>query len=148
QSLEQVLGIKVRANEAWAKGLSVQDSGLGFTWEHIFNQSARVLNFTANGATVIGEYRNNLPGTDPQTVLGALGAAGRYGNLVLDNHTSLSSTVEGRLAVGGNLSLQNFSVGDKLDPNTLHDVVTVGGDVTFPSGQIYFGNLHAGGSVA
>lgn len=148
QTLEQALGIKARANEAYAKSIAVQNGELGFTWEHIFNQSARVLNFTANGATVIGEYRNNLPGADPQTVLGALGAAGRYGNLVLDNHTSLSSTVEGRLAVGGNLSLQNFSVGDKLDPSTLHDVVTVGGDVTFPSGQIYFGNLHAGGSVA
>src|SRR5690606_21600502 len=45
------------------------------------------------------------------------------------------------------LSLQNFSVGDKLDPGKLHDVVTVGGNVTFPSGRIYYGNLHAAGSV-
>jgi choice-of-anchor A domain-containing protein len=148
QTLEQALGIKARANEAYAKGVTVQESGLGYAWERAFNKSSRVLNFTANGATVIGEYRNNLPGADTQTVLGALGAAGRYGNLVLDNHTSLSSTVEGRLAVGGNLSLQNFSVGDKLDPNKLHDVVTVGGNVTFPSGRIYYGNLIAGGSVS
>ena len=147
QTLEQALGIKARANEAYAKGVAVQESALGYAWERAFNKSSRVLNFTANGATVIGEYRNNLPGADTQTVLGALGAAGRYGNLVLDNHTSLSSAVEGRLAVGGNLSLQNFSVGDKLDPNKLHDVVTVGGNVTFPSGRIYYGNLIAGGSV-
>jgi choice-of-anchor A domain-containing protein len=148
QTLEQALGIKARANEAYAKGVGVQESALGYAWERTFDKSSRVLNFTANGATVIGEYRNNLPGADTQTVLGALGAAGRYGNLVLDNHTSLSSTVEGRLAVGGNLSLQNFSVGDKLDPNKLHDVVTVGGNVTFPSGRIYYGNLIAGGSVS
>src|SRR5690606_39960110 len=68
--------------------------------------------------------------------------------LPIYDHTSLSSTVEGRLAVGGNLSLQHFSVGDKLDPTRLHDVVTVGGDVVFLSGRIYYGNLLAGGSVA
>ncbi|MDR7088633.1 choice-of-anchor A domain-containing protein [Cellvibrio fibrivorans] len=148
QTLEQALGIKARANEAYAKGVAVQESALGYAWERAFNKSSRVLNFSANGANVIGEYRKNLAGTDTQTVLGALGAAGRYGNFVWDNFTSLSSTVEGRIAVGGNLSLQNFSVGDKLDPNKLHDVVTVGGNVTFPSGRIYYGNLIAGGSVS
>ncbi|AQT60928.1 hypothetical protein B0D95_13175 [Cellvibrio sp. PSBB023] len=148
QMLEQALGIKARANEAYAKGITVQEGALGYPWERAFNKSARVLNFTANGATVIGEYRNNLPGADTQTVLGALGAAGRYGNFAWDNFTSLSSTIEGRIAVGGSLSLQNFSVGDKLDLNKLHDVVTVGGSVTFPSGRIYYGNLIAGGSVA
>lgn len=147
QTLEQALGIKARANEAYAKGIAVQESALGYAWERAFNKSSRVLNFIASGATVIGEYRNNLPGADTQTVLGALGAAGRYGNFVWDNFTSLSSTVEGRIAVGGNLSLQNFSVGDKLDPNKLHDVVTVGGSVIFPSGRIYYGNLNAGGNV-
>lgn len=147
QTLEQALGIKARANEAYAKGVAVQESALGYAWERVFNKTSRVLNFTESGATVIGEYRNNLLGADTQTVLGALGAAGRYGNFVWDNFTSLSSTVEGRVAVGGNLSLQNFSVGDKLDPNKLHDVVTVGGNVTFPSGRIYYGNLNAGGSV-
>lgn len=148
QTLEQVLGINARANEAYAKGITIQDSELGLAWEHSFNQSARVLSFAANGATVIGEYSNNLPGADSQTPLGALGAAGRYGNFVWDDFTSLSSAIEGRIAVGGNLNLQHFSVGDKLDPNTLHDVVTVGGDVTFPSGRIYYGNLIAGGSVS
>lgn len=148
QTLERALGINARANEAYAKGIALQEGALGYPWERAFNKSARVLNFTANGATVIGEYRNNLPGADTHTILGALGAAGRYGNFAWDNFTSLSSTVEGRIAVGGNLSLQNFSVGDKLDPNKLHDVVTVGGNVTFPSGRIYYGNLIAGGSVA
>lgn len=148
QLLEQALGIKARANEAYAKGVAVRESALGYAWESSFNKSSRVLNFIANGSSIIGEYRNNLPGADPQTNLGALGAAGRYGNFAWENFTSLSSTVEGRLAVGGNLSLQNFSVGDKLDPNKLHDVVTVGGNVSFPSGRIYYGNLIAGGSVS
>lgn len=148
QMLEQALGIKARANEAYAKGVAVKDSTLGLGWQRAFNKSSQVLNFTTNGATVIGEYKNDLPGADTQTALGALGAASRYGNFVSDNFTSLSSTVEGRLAVGGNLNLQNFSVGDKLDPNKLHDVVTVGGNATFPSGRIYYGNLIAGGSVA
>lgn len=147
QALEKSLGITARANEAYAKGITVSSSELGLAWERVFNQSSRVLNFTANGATVVGEYRNILPGADTQTILGALGAAGRYGNFAWDDFTSLSSTVEGRIAVGGNLSLQNFSVGDKLDPGKLHDVVTVGGNVTFPSGRIYYGNLHAAGSV-
>lgn len=148
QALEQALGIKARANEAYAKGIIVKDSTFGLGWQRAFNQSSQILNFTTTGATVIGEYKNDLPGADTQTALGALGAASRYGNFVSDNFTSLSSTVEGRLAVGGNLNLQNFSVGDKLDPNKLHDVVTVGGNATFPSGRIYYGNLIAGGSVA
>lgn len=148
QTLEQALGIKARANEAYAKGVTVKDSALGLGWQRAFSKSGRVLHFTANGATVIGDYKNDLPGADTQTVLGALGAAGRYGNFAWENFTSLASTVEGRLAVGGNLNLQYFSVGDKLDPNKLHDVVTVGGGVTFPNGRIYYGNLIAGGSVA
>ncbi len=148
QVLEQALGIKTSANESYAKGVAIKDSVLGLAWQRAFNKSSQVLNFTADGATIIGEYKNDLPGADTQTVLGALGAAGRYGNFVWDNFTSLSSTVEGRLAVGGNLSLQNFSVGDKLDPNKLHDVVTVGGNVIFPSGRIYYGNVIAGGSVS
>ncbi len=148
QTMEQALGVKARANESYAKGVVVEDSALGLGWQRAFNKSSKVLNFTASGATVIGEYKNDLPGADTQTVLAALGAAGRYGNFVWDNFTSLASTVEGRLAVGGNLNLQYFSVGDKLDPSKLHDVVTAGGNVTFPNGRIYYGNLLAGGSVA
>lgn len=147
QTLEQALGIKARANEAYSKGILVKDSALGLGWQRSFNKSSQVLNFTANGATVIGEYKNDLPGADTQTVLGALGAAGRYGNFVWDNFTSLSSTVEGRLAIGGNSNLYNFVVGEKLDPDKLHDVVIAGGNVTFSSGRIHNGNLIAGGSV-
>ena len=84
QTLEQTLGIKARANEAYAKGVVVKDSALGLGWQRTFKKSSQVLNFTANGATIIGEYKNDLPGADAQTVLGALGAAGRYGNFVWD----------------------------------------------------------------
>jgi len=60
----------------------------------------------------------------------------------------LSSAVEGRLGVGGNLNINNFGTGDKLDPKNTGDVVVVGGNATFPSGKVYYGNLIAGGSVA
>jgi choice-of-anchor A domain-containing protein len=147
KTLEQSLGIKLREHEAYAKGISVDQSALGSAWSQSFTKSIPVLSFTGNSATVVGKYNNGLPNADTQTPLGALGAAERYGVFAIEDHTSLSSTIEGRMAVGGNLSLQNFSVGDKLDPSKLHDVVTVGGNVTFPSGKIYYGNLLAGGSV-
>ena len=145
QSLEDVLGVRVHAKQAQIKGVSVDAGVLGDAWSHTFDEAFNSMTFDAQGATVVGRYV--LPSSQGNNSQQSFGAASGFNVFVLENFTSLSSTVEGRIAVGGNLSLQNFSVGDKLDASKLHDVAIVGGKVTFPSGRIYYGNLLAGGSV-
>lgn len=146
--LEEALGITARTNIAYNKGVALQQSPLGDSWERAFSQTLRTLNFTKNGSTIIGHYRNNLIGADPKAIQNGLGIAADFNAFVFENFTSLSSAVEGRLAVGGNLNLQNFSVGHKLNANSLSDVVLVGGNAAFTSGRVYYGNLLAAGSVA
>lgn len=147
QLLEEVLGIDVSSSPVFAPGVALHPSDLGDSWEHAFSVPAKVLGFTSAGAEVIGEYWDDAMGPAIHTPY-ALGAASDFNAFIFENFVSSSSTVEGRLAVGGDLSLQHFSVGDKLDATTLTDVVLVGGDVVFPSGRVYYGNLIAAGSVA
>ncbi|RYY02296.1 MAG: choice-of-anchor A family protein [Gammaproteobacteria bacterium] len=148
QSLEEALGIRARANQAFAQAVGLNQSLVSEPWESAFNASSRVLNFTPSGATVIGDYRNNITGADINRPLGALGAAAGFNAFIFDDFASTSSAVEGRLAVGGKLNINNFGIGNKLDPGKLSDVVVVGGDAIFPSGKVYFGNLIAGGNVS
>ncbi|WP_431685685.1 Ig-like domain-containing protein [Hahella sp. NBU794] len=75
------------------------------------------------------------------------GPAQRYNALVFDEFWALSSDVEGRLAAGGSITLNNYSVGDKLNASEAGDVLIAGGDIKFPSGRVYYGNVIAGGSV-
>jgi len=77
-----------------------------------------------------------------------LGPASPYNAFVFEEFSAPSSDVEGRLAAGGDVSINNYSVGDKLDPQTLTDVLISGGDITFPSGRVYYGNILASGNVA
>mgnify|MGYP005847670249 CR=1 FL=1 len=51
-----------------------------------------------------------------------------------------SSDTEGKVAVGGNATLSNYSVGDKLPPNS-GDVLIVGGNLLFTSGAVLHGNV-------
>lgn len=77
-----------------------------------------------------------------------LGLATSFNAFVFEDWSATSSDVEGRVAVGGNLSINHYSLGDKLDPATAGVSVVVGGDFTFPSGRIYHGNTVVGGSAA
>ncbi|TDR22310.1 Ig-like domain-containing protein [Marinicella litoralis] len=77
----------------------------------------------------------------------SLGSAADYNAIIFGDFSANSSDVEGRLAVQGNININNYSVGDKLDPNEIHDVLLSGGDVTFPSGRVYYGNILAAGSI-
>lgn len=146
QSLEDALGIRLHSKQTQIAGIEAQQSPVGEAWSHTFNTTFKSMTFDLVGATTFG----NFVLANPQNTAAEkpLGMASDFNVFVLDNYTSLSSTVEGRIAVGGNLNLNNFSVGDKLNPAKRGDVVVVGGDVTFPSGRIYNGNLRAGGSVA
>ena len=76
-----------------------------------------------------------------------LGAAKDFNGFFKNDFDAPSSTVGGRLALGGNLAVSNYSIGDQLNNQVIHDTVLVGGDAYFSSGQIYNGNLLASGSI-
>ncbi|HEY4432288.1 MAG TPA: choice-of-anchor A family protein, partial [Paenibacillus sp.] len=75
-----------------------------------------------------------------------LGIAGKYNVFILGDVTTLSDT-EGRFAAGGNVTLTNYSVGDRLSAAEipLADTLVVGGNLTFNNGSVY-GNIVHGGS--
>lgn len=145
QSLEDALGIRVHSKQTHISGVKFKQSALGDAWLYSFAEPFNSLTFDMAGATQVGEYVLAPLGANSA---GALGAAEEYNAFVFEDFASLSSAVEGRLGVGGNLNINNFGIGDKLDPKKTGDVVVVGGNATFPSGKVYYGNLIAGGSVA
>lgn len=70
--------------------------------------------------------------------------------LVFEDFHATSSDVQGRLAAGGNVSLSNYSVADQLgkNPPGAAGSLVVGGDLTFTSGRVEYGDILVGGSAA
>ncbi len=75
-----------------------------------------------------------------------LGPAKDFNLFVIEDINQPSSDTQGRLAVGGNAYLANYSVGDQLPPNS-GDVLIVGGTLTYISGAVYNGNVVYGVST-
>jgi len=63
-----------------------------------------------------------------------------YNLFIFEDLTQPSSDTEGKVAVGGNATLSNYSVGDKLPANS-GDVLIVGGNLLFTSGAVLHGNV-------
>jgi choice-of-anchor A domain-containing protein len=145
QSLEPALGVRVHSKQTHIAGVKLNQSVLGTPWSHNFSEGLNSLTFDLSGATLDGEY---IIDPSSKNAPHPFGAAADYNAFVFDNFASLSSAVEGRLAVGGTLNINNFGIGNKLDSKKLTDVVVVGGDAIFPSGRVYYGNLLAGGNVS
>ncbi len=71
-----------------------------------------------------------------------LGIASDYNVFALKDMNQPSCDTEGKVAVGENAFLSNYSVGDKLDTlNGIQDVLVVGNTLEFESGAIYNGNV-------
>ncbi|MEI7811688.1 MAG: choice-of-anchor A family protein [Ignavibacteria bacterium] len=68
-----------------------------------------------------------------------LGVAKDFNLFVIEDLNQLGSDTEGKVAVGHNAILSNYSIGDKLTSPS-GDVLIVGNDLTFISGAIYNGN--------
>ncbi|AJQ96673.1 choice-of-anchor A family protein [Gynuella sunshinyii] len=75
------------------------------------------------------------------------GVAQPYNALVFGDFTATASDVEGRLAAGGNISLLYYSIGQQLNTTLPDGVLIAGGDITFPNGHVYNGDILAGGST-
>lgn len=77
-----------------------------------------------------------------------LGPAKGYNAFVLKDLNQPSSDTEGKLAVGRDAFLANYSVGDKLPSSSgTIDALIVGRNLTFTSGAVYGGNVVYGNST-
>jgi len=74
---------------------------------------------------------------------GALGAASNWNVLVRQNFTGINSDVEGRVAVGGNLDVQNYSIASKMN-GFIGTALQVDGDFKWNNGQVFFGDARTG----
>lgn len=71
-----------------------------------------------------------------------LGVAKNYNLFVLNDYTAPSSDTEGKVAVGNDCRIGNYSVGDRLqNSNGTEDVLVVGHNLYFTSGRVYNGNV-------
>ncbi|MEJ2076038.1 MAG: choice-of-anchor A family protein, partial [Reinekea sp.] len=75
------------------------------------------------------------------------GSAQPYNALVFNNFTATASDVEGRLAAGGDISLLYYAIGQQLTTAPPDPVLIAGGDITFPNGSVYNGDILAAGSI-
>ncbi len=75
-----------------------------------------------------------------------LGPAADYNLFVLYDVTQPSSDTEGRVAVGRDANFANYSIGDKLPPNS-GDVLVVGRNLEYTSGAVYNGNVVYGNNT-
>jgi len=77
-----------------------------------------------------------------------LGIASDFNLFVLSDLEQPSSDTEGRVAVGRNATLGNYSVGDKLpDSGGMLDVLIVGNNLTYTSGAVLSGNVVYGNTT-
>ncbi len=81
-----------------------------------------------------------------------LGSAAPYNVLVFGNYTGMNSDVEGRLAVGGDLVLNNYSVGSSLPGVGVTAAdgpgLVVGGNLNWTNGQVFVGDAVYGASAS
>jgi choice-of-anchor A domain-containing protein/uncharacterized repeat protein (TIGR01451 family) len=99
--------------------------------------------------TLTVNVKINLPNTGNGTGVFDLGPATGYNLFVLYDLTQPSSDTEGKVAVGRDATLSNYSIGDKLEPAPFgtRDVFVVGRNLTFTSGAVSGGNVVYGNST-
>lgn len=146
RSLEEVLGVHVHSKPVQAEALNIQQSAMGDGWSYNFNPSVNSLTFEPLAANIVGSYTlaNVQHGDNGKS----LGVASDFNVFVLENFTSQASSIEGRLAVGSNLNIKSFNIGENLAGANVIDSVIVGGNVTFSSGRLYYGSLKAAGAAS
>lgn len=77
----------------------------------------------------------------------SLGEAGQYNAFIFNNFNAVYSRVEGRLAVGGNLELNGYSVAEKLSSSSDNFSIVVGGNASFTNGRVEAGHVLVAGSA-
>jgi choice-of-anchor A domain-containing protein len=70
-----------------------------------------------------------------------------YNAMIFNDYIAQESSVEGRLAVGGNINISQYYIGQQLTESTAGDVLIAGGNIDFSDQQIYFGNILTAGQA-
>ncbi|NDW22727.1 collagen-binding domain-containing protein [Alteromonas hispanica] len=70
-----------------------------------------------------------------------------YNAFIFEDFEGRYSDVEGRLAVGGNMTVNDFNVGLLLPPDLSTSSLAVGGDLNFTRGNVHGGDTTVSGSV-
>jgi choice-of-anchor A domain-containing protein len=82
------------------------------------------------------------------TVVPSVASATNYNVFVSGNFTGQNSDTEGAIAAGGDVKLNNYSVGSNLNSSSNgNDTLVAGGSFTATNGQSNHGNLVAGSTV-
>lgn len=76
----------------------------------------------------------------------SLGEASQYNAFVFNDFNAPSSKVEGRMAVGGDLTIDGYSIADTVASDDEGYSLVVAGNASFPTGRVYAGHLLIGGS--
>jgi choice-of-anchor A domain-containing protein len=77
-----------------------------------------------------------------------LGIATDFNVFVRNGFTQSASDTEGRLAAGGDITLNNYSVGERLDPVwNGQNLLIAGNNLTFTNGRVHRGNAVYSGSA-
>lgn len=100
----------------------------------------------ANGASETLTISVQVDVEDVNNATFNLGVASDYNLFVLYDVNQPSSDTEGKVAVGRNAYFANYSIGDKLPPNS-GDVLIVGNNLEYISGAVYNGNVVYGNST-
>lgn len=95
-----------------------------------------------NGKTATLKIKASVNSVSVSTGAFNLGLASGYNLFVLNDLNQPSSDTEGKVAVGRDATLANYSIGDKLaNSNGTADVLVVGRNLTYRSGAVYGGNV-------
>ncbi len=83
--------------------------------------------------------------TDATAISLDLGVAGQFNAYILGDMSAYNSDVQGALAVGGNLTLNNYGIGQSLTSlQNGADTVIAGGTMSITNARIYYGNVVSG----
>lgn len=132
-----------------AKDVKVSDvlpAGLDYTAsspsQGSYDESTGLWNIgnIASGENVTMTISANVDCTQLNNSTFDLGAAKDYNLFVIYDLDQPSSDTQGKIAVGRNASLANYSVGDLLPANS-GDVLVVGKNLTYTSGAVSNGNV-------
>jgi choice-of-anchor A domain-containing protein/RHS repeat-associated protein len=77
----------------------------------------------------------------------SLGAAQQFNAFIRSNFTAAATDVQGRLAVGGDVSVTSYGTATGISTAPNEYVLLAGGSVTYTNGRIFTGSLLAEGDV-
>lgn len=77
-----------------------------------------------------------------------LGVATDFTVFVSGDYTASSGSINGRIAAGGNINLNSYSVGGQVVQGDSPEALLAGGNIHFPDGSVSQGNIIAAGSIS